>query len=83
MSFNSGVTLKQKGEKMINKVTESVVRPVEQQVVRASTYIEEKVVPKVSVESMYSSPFAAINIATPVKEAVCPAGVGGILHFFG
>lgn len=83
MSFNVGVTLKQKGEIMINKVAERIVNPAEQQVVRASTYIEEKLVPKVSVESMYSSPFALVGATTPTKEVVRPAGVGEILHFFG
>ncbi len=83
MSFNIGVTLKQKGEIMINKVAERVVKPVEQQVVKASTYIEEKVAPKVSLESLYSSPFALIKVSTNPVEQVRPAGVGEILNFFG
>lgn len=70
MSFNVFVTLKQKGEKMINKVAERVVKPVEQQVVKASTYIEEKVAPKASVESLYTSPFASTNVKDVVSENV-------------
>lgn len=83
MSFNVGVTPKQKGEIMINKVAERIVKPAEQQVVKASTYIEEKVAPNVSLESLYSSPFALIRSSAPASEAVRPAGVGEILHFFG
>ncbi len=68
---------------MVNKVAERFVKPVEQQVVKASTYIEEKVAPKVSLDSIYSSPFALVKTSVPAAEAARPAGVGEILNFFG
>lgn len=85
MSFNVFVTPKQKGEKMINKVsftgretmlTQKVARPVEQQVIKASTYIEEVIprvfeeAPKASVESLYTSPFASTSVKNVVSENV-------------
>lgn len=83
MSFNVGVTPTEKEKNMNNKIGPQIVNALEPEVVKASTYIEEKVLPRASAESLYSSPYAVINIATPAKEAVCPAGVGDILHFFG
>lgn len=95
MSFNDSVTPEQKGEKMINKVsftgretllTENLVKPVEQQVVKASTYIAETVVPKSAeavetaeqaLSRMYASPYA------PTGEAVKPANAGEKLYIFG
>jgi len=68
---------------MINKIFPKVTRPVEQQVVKASTYIEEKVAPKIaeapkkSIETLYSSPFA------PIGEGVKPDNAGEILFTFG
>ncbi len=82
-----------KGENMINKVsftgretllTGNLAKPVEQQVIKASTYIEEKVAPKVAETSeqalsrIYSSPFAPIE-----QVAQTTQDVGKILNFFG
>lgn len=80
MSFNVGVTPNRKGEKMINKVVSKAVEP---QVVRASTYIEEKVAPKVSKLPEYFSPCTPVETAVNLDKAVKPAGVGDVLHFFG
>lgn len=95
MSFNDSVAPEQKGEKMINKVsftgretllTEKLAKPVEQQVVRASTYIAETVMPKSAevvetaeqaLSRVYASPYA------PIGEAVKPATAGEKLFIFG
>lgn len=69
---------------LVKPFVKSIEQPIEQQVIKASTYIEAALpkaeeISKPAIEAIYSSPYAPINTA----DAVCPTVVGKFLNYLG
>lgn len=79
-------------ETMLTKnLAKNLAKATEVKVVRASSYLgdtplgkmPEVQLPKVSLDSLYSNPFAPVELPKAVNVATKDANVGNNLHFFG